>query len=284
MGLWELFRSESMQEIEKFSNSIHYMEFIPDKIISSPIIFLHGWGSCAFAFAPSMKKFVGKVFAPDLPGFGRTRLEIATWDYETLAKAILAFADSLGLEQFHLVGHSLGGGISMKMCSIAPERIKSLVLVDSAGDPNVTNKKHLFVKKVVENIQQAFGSKFSLYNLLILKAFLYNLVFNSSTNWAALKIPLSEDIDIVANFISARTLLVWGEKDKAIPLEAGIHFSNQIQNSHLIIIKDKFHEWGVLYPQILSDIVNEFIIDVENDEKSQFQYDCKFHDIEYKCE
>jgi pimeloyl-ACP methyl ester carboxylesterase len=256
-----------MPELEKFSNLIHYLEIIPDEIISSPIIFLHGWGLSALTFAPSLRMFPGKVFAPDLPGFGKTTLEVSSWDYETLAKIILSFADRLGLEQFHLVGHSMGGGISIMMCAIAPSRIKSLVLLNSAGKPIITKMNQMFIQKLIENVQQVIKTKFSPYNWLIFGPGIYNLFFNFAKIKAALKIPLSEDISVAASKITTKTLMVWGEKDRAIPLEAGIYLSNQIHNSRLIVLKDKFHEWGVLYPQILSETVNTFIIQVENEEK-----------------
>jgi pimeloyl-ACP methyl ester carboxylesterase len=255
-----------MQEFDRMSNLFHYIEFIPEKIISSPIIYLHGWGSCASAFSSSLRKFVGNVFAPDLPGFGRTRLEIASWDYESFAKAILLFADSVGLRQFHLVGHSLGGGISMKMCAMAPDRIKSLVLIDCTGKPYIAYNRNLFMEKLIENVQQAIESKFSLDNYLIYKPLLYNLLFNFSTSMAAMKIIVNEDIGIIPKMITTRTVLVWGEKDRVMPLEVGNYLSTQIPHSHLIVLKEKFHEWSLLYPQILSETVNDFIVQIEHEE------------------
>lgn len=50
--------------------------------------------------------------------------------YPDMAEDIIKLADSLNLEQFYLVGHSMGGKIAMETCIKAPERIKAAIFAD----------------------------------------------------------------------------------------------------------------------------------------------------------
>jgi pimeloyl-ACP methyl ester carboxylesterase len=51
-----------------------------------------------------------------------------------MAADIAAIVDSLGLDRFVLVGHSMGGGAALVYAGIHPERVEGLVLIDPIGD------------------------------------------------------------------------------------------------------------------------------------------------------
>jgi pimeloyl-ACP methyl ester carboxylesterase len=73
------------------------------------------------------------LYAPDMIGFGRSdRRESGYYLYD-FSNFVLGFADSLGLGNAALVGHSFGGRIALQLARRYPERFGRLVLVDSAG-------------------------------------------------------------------------------------------------------------------------------------------------------
>ena len=98
-----------------------------------PIIALHGWLDNAASFyslAPLLDEY--QVIAPDLAGHGFSdHRPVGTpyyvWDN---VADVLALADYLELNSFHLVGHSMGAGIASLLSAVAPERVKSVVLLD----------------------------------------------------------------------------------------------------------------------------------------------------------
>jgi len=77
-------------------------------------LFIHGnlantiWWEQTLAKLP--KDFQG--YAPDLPGSGQSPETGQRHTMEYLAALVNDFADELGLKQFHLVGHSMGGGVA----------------------------------------------------------------------------------------------------------------------------------------------------------------------------
>ena len=75
-----------------------------------------------------------RVVAPDLPGFGESdRDPGADYSMGAQARAVVAFADALGLGRFHLAGSSMGGRIAAEVAARLPDRLLSLWLLAPAG-------------------------------------------------------------------------------------------------------------------------------------------------------
>jgi pimeloyl-ACP methyl ester carboxylesterase len=74
------------------------------------------------------------VYTPDLFGFGRSE-KPADFSYSVPdeASAVVAFIDAMGLKQVDLGGLSMGGWIVQKVAADHPDRIRKLILFDSAG-------------------------------------------------------------------------------------------------------------------------------------------------------
>jgi pimeloyl-ACP methyl ester carboxylesterase len=97
-----------------------------------PLVMLHGWGSshkfwkfCFSAFAPRWR-----VIAPDLTGFGLSEKPDRDYSLEALAGWLGKFLDALKLDRVTLVGHSMGGTISLLFALAHPERVSKLVVVN----------------------------------------------------------------------------------------------------------------------------------------------------------
>ena len=99
------------------------------------VILVHGFGGDLDNWLFNIDALAAKatVYALDLPGHGQSAKSVPETGLEGLAKGLLGFMDALGIERAHLVGHSMGGAISMLAALEAPERVQSLTLIDSAG-------------------------------------------------------------------------------------------------------------------------------------------------------
>jgi len=105
------------------------------------VLFLHGWLDNAASFiplAPLMDR-LDRV-ALDLPGHGYSEHRHSTTRYHFIDYLfnVDAALDELGWADCHLVGHSLGAAISTVYSAGAPERVRSLVLLDSIGPISVS--------------------------------------------------------------------------------------------------------------------------------------------------
>ena len=75
------------------------------------------------------------LVAPDLPGHGASAHLPATSEYTlvTATRTVLAIADALGWDRFHLLGHSLGGATSSFVAAAVPQRVEKLLLIEALG-------------------------------------------------------------------------------------------------------------------------------------------------------
>ena len=100
-----------------------------------PILHVHGFGISGSYLMPTARLLTGHAVnvVPDLPGYGRSERRERTLGIPSLAEALLAVVDGLGLEKVVLVGNSMGCPISLEVAHAAPERVHRLVLVSPAG-------------------------------------------------------------------------------------------------------------------------------------------------------
>lgn len=231
---------------------------------STPILFLHGWGISAEPYHEILKLLAQQhaLLAPDLPGFARSSYPKLIPDYDSYAKFLLSFLDTLNLQQVHLVGHSLGGGIAITLSALVPDRVKSLVLVDSTGIPSVSIPE-IVPRRAIEMTAQLFLPRLKLKVVDIPQVFSYNLLFNTGNLIQALLLSLQVDLRHLLPRIKAPCLLLWSDKDLTTPLIAAQEMAAKIPDSRLTTVEEGYHEWGLWYPEKFTSIMLDFIHQVE---------------------
>jgi pimeloyl-ACP methyl ester carboxylesterase len=100
----------------------------------TPVLFIHGNASCSTYWEETMLALpeAYRAIAPDLRGYGDTedkridaRRGLGDW-----LDDLQALLEELGVEKYHLVGHSMGGTIAMGMIGVKSEDILSATLID----------------------------------------------------------------------------------------------------------------------------------------------------------
>jgi 4,5:9,10-diseco-3-hydroxy-5,9,17-trioxoandrosta-1(10),2-diene-4-oate hydrolase len=103
--------------------------------IGSPVLLIHGFGEFlevwGYNIAPLAEHF--SVYALDLPGHGLSGEPRDDYTLDYAARFVINFMKSLQIDRASLVGHSLGGLVSLKIAMDFPDRVDKLILVDSAG-------------------------------------------------------------------------------------------------------------------------------------------------------
>ena len=98
------------------------------------VVCIHGAGGSHLHWGYQLRELAttAQIIAVDLPGHGRSDQpgRSSIHDY---SQAIIAFMDAIGCEQAILVGHSMGGAISMWTAFEAPERVSGLGLIGTGG-------------------------------------------------------------------------------------------------------------------------------------------------------
>jgi len=105
------------------------------------VLCLHGWLDNAASFVP-LAPLLGplNLLAIDLPGHGHSEHRHTTSRYHFIDYLfnVDAALDALGWPDCHLLGHSLGAAIATAYAAGAPERVRSIVLLDTMGPISVS--------------------------------------------------------------------------------------------------------------------------------------------------
>ncbi|WP_347352044.1 alpha/beta hydrolase [Intrasporangium sp.] len=104
-----------------------------------PIVFLHGFGSTKEEYVDLVRfpALHDRAFvAYDAPGFGRsTATDLTAVSIPFLVDVALTVLDRLGIERFHLVGHSMGGLTALILADRCPERVLSFTDIEGNVAP-----------------------------------------------------------------------------------------------------------------------------------------------------
>lgn len=232
----------------------HYKMFGKGK----PLLILHGWPSSSEKWIGIGKELAEHGFLvviPDLPGFGSTPAPATPWSQGDYVQWMHEFVEALPefKQEFYLLGHSFGGSLSARFAIKYNQRLEKLFLVAASCIRKKTLPKDVSsrISKIVKKLS------FIPYYQLMRKA-LYKFVFKKS-DYANVEGVMKETyLKVIADdssqklyFIKVPTIILWGDKDTATPLEDARFINKKIQNSKLIIIPGVGHSVQLEAPEIL---------------------------------
>src|SRR5574337_473392 len=116
---------------------LHYAAWGPRG--ASPLLLLHGGAANSHWWDWVAPRLAGgfRVLALDFPGHGKSEWpRPPRYRMQDFARAVMGFADGLGIGCLDLVGHSMGGKVAMLMAAQCTRRVGSLIVVD--GTPNIS--------------------------------------------------------------------------------------------------------------------------------------------------
>ena len=107
------------------------------------VVLLHGylesmyvWDDFTSLLTPSVR-----VITVDIPGHGISEIKGEVHTMEMVADVLHEMLLSLGIEKVTMVGHSMGGYVSLAFCARYPEQLDGLVLLSSSPNPDTDEKK-----------------------------------------------------------------------------------------------------------------------------------------------
>jgi pimeloyl-ACP methyl ester carboxylesterase len=100
-----------------------------------PLLLIHGIGDSSVTWLPVLADLARHhtVIAPDLLGHGASDKPRADYSVAAYANGMRDLLGTLGIDRVTLVGHSLGGGVAMQFAYQFPDRAERLVLVSTGG-------------------------------------------------------------------------------------------------------------------------------------------------------
>jgi pimeloyl-ACP methyl ester carboxylesterase len=229
------------------------------------LLYLHGSGG-APAVLPFMEKLAQRydVFVPEHPGFGASDEPGWLENMHDLAYFYLDVLESLGLRGVHLVGSSLGGWLALEMAVRDASRLKSLVLVGSAGIsvPGV-KPGDVFLWSPEELARNLFFDPALAEKMLaqpmtpeLLDVSLKNRHTVARLGWE----PRMHDpfLHKWLHRVNVPVKIVWGEADKILPVAYAREFKRLMPGAEIDIIPRCGHLPQAERPEEFCDIVMRF--------------------------
>jgi pimeloyl-ACP methyl ester carboxylesterase len=121
-------------------DTIHYS----DKGSGTPVVLLHGFCESLNIWNDLSEKISSshRILCPDLPGFGQSKsMNEITFTLEDVAGILKSWLDKLEIKKCIMIGHSLGGYVTLAFAERFPERLEGLGLFHSTSYPDPAEKK-----------------------------------------------------------------------------------------------------------------------------------------------
>ncbi|HEV7668122.1 MAG TPA: alpha/beta hydrolase [Thermoanaerobaculia bacterium] len=227
-----------------------------------PLLLLHGFGESTYLWrqvVPALSAHY-RTIAIDLNGFGYTERpkERAAYSRDGQLRLILGVLDALKIKSVHVAGHSYGGALTLSLAALHPERVRSLILMDSAAVtyPDET-KSRLAKSRTLSRLGIGIALRPSAIRRVLRKAYFDDSLATPETAdayfsrlaiegvldaYAGLSLPTppaGPPIDLAK--IHRPSLWIWGADDRTVKIEAGRAAAAKMAESTFAAIKHCGH-------------------------------------------
>ena len=245
--------------------------FIEDNGNGTPLVLVHGFLGSSDMWLPQIKFFKEnfRVIAPALPGFGKSSKVNSCDSIERMAKVILESLELKKISKFNLLGHSMGGMIVQEMAKLAGEKILKLICYGTGPRGNIPGRfetmdqsreklKISGLESTVNRIAKTwFIEEDKAKNFYLCEEAGKQTTIEAADNGlVAMKNWIG--IDNLEN-IKNKTLIIWGDQDKAYNYNQVETLNNNIPDSELKIVKGCSHNVHLEKPEEFNKIVVEFL-------------------------
>jgi pimeloyl-ACP methyl ester carboxylesterase len=219
-----------------------------------------------------------RLILVDLPGHGLTGdWPRGDFSIDAYADFIEVLADTLHLDRFAVAGHSMGGAVAWTFAVTRPERVSQLILVDAAGFPRESGELPLPIRLARQRVVGDIGIYFKPERLVRrsllevyadpamvtperVKQFGELQRFPGNRPATLIRARTQEPLDPTPlKRLDVPTLIIWGAKDRWVPVADGFRFQNDIKGSKLAIFENLGHDPMEENPKATAEAVAEFL-------------------------
>lgn len=264
--------SENLKFVESFGYRVRFIQ----EGKGPHLILIHGIGASVYVWRfliPLISKYF-TVTAIDLLGFGWSeKPKNFKYDLNSQCDVIMEALKKLKIKNGFILGSSMGGAIALRLAQVHPDFFKKVVAISPAADPQIAyvNLKHLsfltpFVQPIISErfIKQFLRRVVSKKSLITKESIqFYTAPYRSlgALNAFTKSFTLLKDPAVFSNLnsISQPTLILWGEKDKIIPIKYSKKIISQIPKAVLETHKSAGHHPQEDEPEWIASQIISFL-------------------------
>ena len=245
--------------------------YIDDIGSGFPLVLVHGYLGSSEMWN-LQKEFLSKhfrVIAPALPGFGESYKAKSANSINEMAKIVFKFLDDKKINDFHLMGHSMGGMIVQEMAKKRGDKISKLVCYSTGPsgempgrfetvDQSRENLKKKGLKITAKNIAKTWFIKGEDANYFDICIEAGKQTSMETVDNALIAFKNWNGVDTLKN-IKNETLIVWGDQDKSYNLEQIQTLEKNIVKSKLVIFKNCAHNIHLEQPEQFNKTIRDYL-------------------------
>jgi 2-hydroxy-6-oxonona-2,4-dienedioate hydrolase len=200
-----------------------------------PVVLVHGLCISNRYMLPAIEE-LGKycdVYAPDLPGSGKSRKPPKALGIEQLSNVLAEWMKANNIERAVLVGHSFGCQVVADFALRHPQMLERAVL----AAPTLNRRERTFLRQLLRFLQDAFYEPFSLMYIAI---FDY-LNFGFFRAIATIRFAFADRIEEKLPRIKAPALVIRGEYDTVVPPDWSQEVTGLLPDGKLVTILEETH-------------------------------------------
>jgi pimeloyl-ACP methyl ester carboxylesterase len=226
--------------------------FAPDLSLL-PVVLVHGYGMSSRYMVPIAKRLAaeGTVYAPDLPGHGRSEDPARTLSMSELADFLCAWMDAAAIEKAAFLGNSMGCQILAELAFRHPRRVDRLILVSPTVDPAART----FRRQLPRFLKTATAERASIV-LVLGRDFLRTGLRRLRCEMV---IAFEDRIEQKLPLISVPVLVIRGERDAIVPQAWAEEVARRLRAGELRVIPGKGHALNYSAADELMRIIQPFL-------------------------
>jgi pimeloyl-ACP methyl ester carboxylesterase len=251
-----------------------------------PLVFVHGLAGSWQNWLEQLPVFARerRVIALDLPGFGYSPMPAEKITIPGYARTLDALCQALDVDAAAFVGNSMGGFIGAELAISSPQRVERLVLVSAAGltIEHQRSEPGLAALRRLENILAfytgwiAAHSEAAARRSRLRRAVLALVAAHPDQLPAPLiaeqirgsgKPGFIDAVDALTSYpirdrlgeIACPTLVVWGDRDRLVPVRDASEFERLIPNARKVIFEDTGHVAMLERPTRFNAVLEDFL-------------------------
>ncbi len=252
-----------------------------------PLLFVHGLAGSWTNWLENLCAFADdhRVVALDLPGFGDSELATEPISIPGYAQLIDALLELLGIERAAVVGNSMGGLVGAELALCHPQRVERLCLVSAAGLS--IEKLHLehILKAVVpfERVVSFWGGLLASRSATLARRRRLRQLTLPHVTAHPSRLPAALAAELIAGAgrpglmpglrsmaaypirerlgaIACPTLIVWGARDRLVPVKDAAEFERLIPGARKIVYADTGHLPQLERPACFNEDLRAFLL------------------------
>jgi pimeloyl-ACP methyl ester carboxylesterase len=200
-----------------------------------PVILVHGLSGSTRWWSENVEALARRyrVYLVDLPGFGAMRRSPLRQGVHAATDWLIRWMETVDAQPAHLVGHSMGGQICLRVAMQRPDLVNRLALAAPAVW-FVRGALLASLSPLIEETRQLSPRFMAILSYDALRAGPLTLLRSARD-------LLQHEVGRDLGAIRAPTLLIWGEHDAMVPVSVGYELRQLIPQSRLLVLKGSNH-------------------------------------------